>query len=48
MVCRLASANAGILLTGPLGTNVSEIEIYICILRCRQEIGGHFVSALMC
>ena len=48
--------NAGILLIGPLGTNFSEILIkkflYFHsrkhISNCRQEIGGHFVSASMC
>ena len=46
--------NAGILLIGPLGMNFSEIliEIYIFSFKnmpfkCRQEIGGHFVSASM-
>ena len=44
--------NAVILSIGPLGTNFSKIlnEIYIfsfkkSIWECRQEIGGHFVSA---
>ena len=48
-------ANAGILLIGPLGTNLSEIlvKIYIfsfrkCIWKCRLENGGHLVSASMC
>ena len=44
--------NAGILLIRSLGTNFSEVlfEMYIfslkkCIWKCRQEVGGHFVSA---
>ena len=47
--------NAGILLIGALGTNVSEILIKICtfslkkmLLKCRLEKGGHLVSASMC
>ena len=49
--------NVGILLIGPLGTNISEIliEIYIhnchwkkCIWKCRQGIGSHLVPASMC
>ena len=51
----IISSNAGILLIGPLGTNFSEILIKIntfsfkkCIWKCRQENGGHFVSASMC
>ena len=46
--------NAGILWNGPLGTNLSEILIKIhtfwlkkWIWKCRQENGGHFVSASM-
>ena len=38
--------NAGILLIGPLGTNLSEILIEIW--KCPQEIGSHLVSASMC
>ena len=46
-------ANAGILLTGPLGTNFNEIliEIYIFSFKkmhLKMEIGSHFVSASMC
>ena len=47
--------NAEILLIGPLGTIFSEIVIEIhsfsfkeCILNCRLENGGQFVSASMC
>ena len=47
--------NAGILITGCLGTKFSEILIKIhifhprkCILRCCLENGSHFVSALIC
>ena len=46
--------NAGTLLIGPLGTNLSEIliEIYTfslkCIWKCRLGNGSHFVSASMC
>ena len=47
--------NAGILLIGPLGTNVNETSIEIhtfhsrkCIWKCRLENGDHFVSASMC
>ena len=42
--------NAGMLLTGQLGTNFSEMLIEICfhsrkcIWKCRQEIVGHFAS----
>ena len=46
---------AGILLIGPLETNLSEILIEIdnfhsrkCISNCRLRNGVHFVSALMC
>ena len=48
-------SNAGIVSIGPLGTNFSEILIEIhnfhsrkCMLKCRLENGGHFVSASMC
>ena len=48
--------NAGVLLIGPIGTNLSEILIPIitflfkkkCIWKCRLENVGHFVLALMC
>ena len=47
--------NAGILLIGALGTNVSEILVKIvhfhwrkCFWKCRLEKGGHLVSASMC
>ena len=47
--------NAGMLLTGPLGTNFSEILIAIHsfsfkqrYLKCRLENSGHFVLASMC
>ena len=47
--------NDVILLSGPFGTNFSDIllEIYIfsfkkCIWKCCQEIGGHVVSASIC
>ena len=44
--------NAGILLIGPFGISFSEIENYTFSfkkmhLKCRQEIGGHFVLASM-
>ena len=46
--------NAGILSTGPLGTNFSEISIEIYTfsfkkihLKCRLENGGHLASASM-
>ena len=46
--------NVRIWLIGPLGTNFSEILIEICIFlsrncmwKCRQEVGGHLVSALI-
>ena len=47
------STNAGILLTVPLGTNVSELfypssYISISISNFLQENGGDFVSASMC
>ena len=47
--------NAGILLTGPLGTNFREILTGIdifhsrkCTWKCRLRNGVHFVLALMC
>ena len=47
--------NDGVLLIGPLGTNVNEnlIEIHTfslkkCIWKYRLRSGGHFVSASMC
>ena len=47
--------NAGILLIGPLGTNLSDILTEIItfsfkkyISKCCLWNGGHFVSALMC
>ena len=47
--------NAGILLIGPLGTNLSEISIQMqifsfkkCIWKCCLRNGSHFVSASMC
>ena len=41
--------NAGILSTGPLGTNFSEIliEINTFSFKCRLENGGHLASASM-
>ena len=47
--------NAGVLLMGPLGTNLSEtlIDIYAFhsrkrLWKCRLENGGHFVAVSMC
>ena len=44
--------NAGILLTGPLGTNSQSKFMYFytrkCIGNCRPKNGGHFVSASTC
>ena len=57
MACRQAITwtNAGILLIGPLGRNLSEILIEIPIfsfkkmrLKVSSAKDGHFVSASMC
>ena len=47
--------NARILLIGPLGTNFGEIQSKFihfhsrkCILKCRLENSGHFISASTC
>ena len=42
--------NAGILLIQRLGTNLKIIHLHWrkCILKCRLENGGHFVSSSMC
>ena len=47
----IISTNDGILLIGPWEqTSVKSFHVHLklCILNCRQEIGGYFVVVWMC